>query len=55
MTKHDHVDFLINVALGFVLIVGGCVGIVAVIAAINGVTSLVGISYDDRSAGTAIT
>ena len=42
MSKHDTIDFLINVALGIALLVGGCAAIVAVIAVISGAVSLLG-------------
>jgi hypothetical protein len=36
------IDLIINVTLGVALLLGGCVAIVAVIAAVNGIVSLVG-------------
>ena len=36
------IDLIINVALGVALVLGGCMAIVAVIVAVNGVVSLVG-------------
>jgi hypothetical protein len=42
MRKHEHVDLFINIALGVVLIVSGCTAIVAMVAVINGVVSLIG-------------
>ena len=42
MSKHDTIDFLINVALGIALLVGGCAAIILVIAVVSGILSLVG-------------
>jgi hypothetical protein len=40
--QHDTIDFLINVALGTALLVGGCAAIILVIAVANGILNLVG-------------
>jgi hypothetical protein len=42
MSKHDTIDFLINVALNNALLVGGCAAIILVIAVANGILNLVG-------------